>query len=467
MKWSMALVMLLTFSVCSCSGEKGSTQAVIRGLVVDTNGYGIRAVEILVNDVVSAKTDYRGYFQVNDAPTGTVVVKTQNFWYSTAVARIQVDEQAGANLTLTCLPMMYGNLQDAENGGVVTGYDGFSLTLPANSLFTAGNTPVSGQVNVHWVVLNRPADMGAAPGGMLVELDGGEIDSLESFGMVDVKFSQNDEALVFQGTAELKIPLASSSTFGDGETVGLYSFDESLGLWKPEGTGTVDATGAIPVFVAQASHFSWWNCDEPLEDKNCIQGVMKKEDGSPGAGLSVNMQGEDYLGNGSTTTALDGSFCIDVKRGSLNTITVWGGDGNGFYSYVQTGIQVADQPADCSLGGCTDIGEHVLSTVEYTCVSMTVSGFPQWYWPECPQGCLSGEVVDENGVTIAWVNGTTQTPGSDPATFCFTIPKAAKFRIQQDLCSAGGQTEFDLQNLDASCDEDNCQDLGSFNFCHP
>lgn len=179
------------------------------------------------------------------------------------------------------------------------------------------------------------------------------------------------------------------------------------------------------------------------------------------------MQGEDYLGNGSTTAAADGSFCIDVKRGSTNTITVWGGDSSGFYSYVQTGIQVEDQPTDCSLGGCTDIGEHVLTTVEYTCVSMTISGFPQWYWMECPEGCISSEVVDENGVTIAWVSGTTQTPASDPADFCFTVPQAAKFRIQQDLCSAGGEHEFDLQNTDASCEEGSCQDLGAFSFCQP
>src|SRR6202008_1408413 len=43
-------------------------------------------------------------------------------------------------------------------------------------------------------------------------------------------------------------------------TIALWSFDETTGLWKEEGTAT--KTGSN--YIALVHHFSYWNCDMPF-----------------------------------------------------------------------------------------------------------------------------------------------------------------------------------------------------------
>jgi hypothetical protein len=462
------LSVMLFLGACSGGGSSESDGAVIRGLVQSPSGQGLAGISILVDGKSAGNTDYRGFFLVDPAPTGEgVVVKTESPHYSVAVQRIALAKGDQANLVLTCLSSQMVRLDDAGAGGRLTGADGFALDVPAGSLKTAEGTAVTGQVYVYYSLIRSVANMAAAPGGMLVDQGAGATGQLESFGMVAVRFFQNEEPLVFSGSAELHIPLADGAAFAHGDSVGLYSFNESSGLWQEEGTGTVDTSlpSGIAVLVANVTHFSWWNCDEPLENKNCITGVARDGDGNPLADLFVIATGEDYLGGGNGRTIADGSFCVNVKRNSSNSLSIWGAVPNGWYTWSQTGVLVPDESTDCTLGGCLDLGELTLTTTSFTCVSASFSDFPEWFWQECPQGCFSGEVLDENGALIAWVEGSTDNPGGSTADVCFTIPEGTTFRIGSPWCTANGETEFPLTNVAASCESAGCQDLGDFVSC--
>ena len=53
-----------------------------------------------------------------------------------------------------------------------------------------------------------------------------------------------------------------------GDTIPLWSLDESTGHWTQEGSGTVVASADSPTGLAMRAvvgHFSWWNCDAFIE----------------------------------------------------------------------------------------------------------------------------------------------------------------------------------------------------------
>lgn len=202
-----------------------------------------------------------------------------------------------------------------------------------------------------------------------------------------------------------------------------------------------------------------------LEDKNCIKGVAMTSNGLPAAGMNVTVQGEDYLGGSYATTDNDGSYCVNVKRGSTNTLSIWGGDKNGYYSWSDNGIQVADTPTDCTLGNCLDLGEQTMTALPITCIRATLSGFPSWFWIECQNGgCISGRVLDKNGAEIAWVDGEVADPGASSTEVCFTVPTGSTFEINM-FCDSQGQNQFTMTNPNASCAEGACQDIGQLEFC--
>ena len=127
----------------------------------------------------------------------------------------------------------------------------------------------------------------------------------------------------------------------------MYYFDEQTGEWVRDGSGFLEdgggtaidtatlatITSSPPTFTgtlyarSEATHFSYWNVDYPVETHACVSGTITDASGDPVAGARINLSGLSYTGTSSTViTDADGHFCVDVMRNE-NTGEDLDGDG--------------------------------------------------------------------------------------------------------------------------------------------
>lgn len=410
----------------------------IVGLVSLVDGEALAGVEIKAGGQ-TAITDNRGIFTLEEVPVGTVQVLVNEPAYTRGHRRVVLEDGQSRTISLKVLPKQTMTLPDASVGGVVTGTDGVRLTFPAGAFRDANGDPVAGSVDVLYALVNTSQNMAAAPGGMIAAQGDDEL-ALESFGMVDVTFAQNDEPLTFDGTAELSFPLYAGQGFSNGDPVGLYSFDEEAGVWRQEGQGTVQDGQ----FIADVDHFSWWNCDKPLSDKSCITGVLSAPDGSPAASTNVDVVGLDYLTSLSAVTDADGSFCITVKRASQNNLAAFGADDDGFYLWSMN-QGAGSQATECSMD-CVDIGTVSLERFLSTCDETTVGDKDHVYVMR------SGDATQDNAVQSALENLDQTVTMGEPYTAFVDIDlsdyNAVLLQANYNWASGDMPLEGQLQLLD-------------------
>lgn len=223
-------------------------------------------------------------------------------------------------------------------------------------------------------------------------------------------------------TVRMKIPRDTWGVLKDLDTstpdvidVPMYYFDEETGEWVREGTGTledgdgtaIDAatlatiTGVSPSFtgtvhaVSQATHFSYWNVDYPVETHACVSGTITDLNGDPVAGARVSIAGISYTGTSSAIiTDADGHFCVDVMRNE------------------DTG---EDLDGDGTTGETQQLSMTVQSSSKiYRLESFTLDDGQG----SCPTGCMTQDLqlVAANEVQIACceVAGTVYRPNNTP-----------------------------------------------------
>ncbi len=162
----------------------------------------------------------------------------------------------------------------AENGGTATGGDGASVTLPPGALVDGAGQTVTGPVDVFITPLDVSDERAftAFPGGFEAENAAGDSGFMLSYGTVDFRFEQNGEVLSLADgqTATIEIPIyvendSQGVPLAEGAAIALWSLDETTSLWLEEGQGTVVTSASSPTGFAlrgEATHFSWWNCDD-------------------------------------------------------------------------------------------------------------------------------------------------------------------------------------------------------------
>ena len=198
-----------------------------------------------------------------------------------------------------------GNFQ-GSTGGTINLTGGGKLVMPANAITDASGNAYTGLVNVSmtWIDPSSADLPNIVPGDLRGVTTSGEERGLQTFGMLGVELTGNSgQALkVAAGkTAELTFPILSSLQGNAPASIDLWHFDEATGRWKQEGTAVKTGNN----YIAQVSHFSFWNCDAqfPLIDLcmtivnsdnaplNNVQVRIKRPNGSYGYGRT------DSLGN--------------------------------------------------------------------------------------------------------------------------------------------------------------------------
>jgi hypothetical protein len=236
---------------------------------------------------------------------------------------------------------------------------------------------------------------------------------LETFGFAFYELTQDggqvDLAPGSTAQIEYLLPDDAQEQYDVGDTIGLWEFDQETATWLEAGEGDVrtasDGSGRLAWF-AEVDHFSEWNADEPM-DIHCITGRLL-HDGDP-VFTEVNAVGLTYLGTTITTSEGDGTFCIDVKRGSRISLEVTTNFGT--VPLATREVTVPDTPASCESGGCTAIGDIQLQLDQ----------------------CVQGLVTDQNGIPIPGARvyvspGQSVTTGAD-GEYCAGAPPDSKVSV--------------------------------------
>ena len=223
-------------------------------------------------------------------------------------------------------------------------------------------------------------------------------------------------------TVRMKIPRDTWGILKDLDTstpdiidVPMYYFDEETGEWVRDGSGTledgdgtaIDAatlatiTSSPPTFTgtlyakSEATHFSYWNVDYPVETHACVSGTITDTDGAPVAGARVSISGISYTGTSSSVvTDAAGQFCIDVMRNEDTDEDI---DGDGVSGETQT-LSLTVRSADKM----------------YRLESFTLADGQG----SCPTGCMTQDfqllAANEVQVTCCEVSGTVYDPDNNP-----------------------------------------------------
>lgn len=121
-------------------------------------------------------------------------------------------------------------------------------------------------MSVHYLAPNQDETFTQMPGMLFGKRTDGSPTGMETYGMLAVNlYGTNGEVLnIDENTpATLALPV-DASTPNAPESMPLWYFDEATGYWKEEGFATKVGNN----YVAEVTHFTWWNVDFPLDTVN-------------------------------------------------------------------------------------------------------------------------------------------------------------------------------------------------------
>ena len=404
----------------------------ILGLVVDADGVGIEAVDVAAGKT-SVQTDPSGQFSLDIAP-GTVLLHFSKSGYTEAAVSVPVTEGAPVPVEEGLLQRSAPVTLDIDAGGTVG--TTAKAVLAAGALVDSEGTPASGEISAYITPIDIMADLRVAPGDFSAESAAGEETNLETFAMADYYFEDADgNALnVADGqTVTVEMPIDASLNASEGDQIPAWSFDMTTGKWKEEGVGeVVKAEDGTLVWRAEVGHFSWWNADVPIDERDCVSGTVVDCNGDPVPGASVKAMGIDYRGETGAYPDAAGTFCFDIKRGGSVEVTAIGSV-NGNLVGRRTQLTGADRGASCDEGsGCTTLDIALPCDPDASDLDCRDSALLP-----C-DSCISGRVVDENGDPVAKAVVTLETVADDfrastttrsDGTFDVTAPLDAEARL--------------------------------------
>jgi len=242
------------------SSEWGSSiQTDVAGTVLDESGQAMSGVAMQVGSA-TATTDVNGAFYISNA---TVY---ENLGYVTASSpgyfpgsRSFLPTTGTDVVNIRMLAKNSAGSFAATTGGTVLS-EGVNISF-TSSTFEQNGTAYTGNVNVALNFIDPESNAFADEmPGTLLGMQNSTSTRLTSYGMVAVELtdnSGNEVDLVSGSTAELRFPVPASLLSSAPADIDLWYFDESTGLWESEGTASLQGSE----YVANVSHFSFWNCD--------------------------------------------------------------------------------------------------------------------------------------------------------------------------------------------------------------
>jgi hypothetical protein len=294
----------------------------VNGIVIDENNKPVVGATV-TSGASSTTTDRYGAFRFRNISlskaNGTVKVAKAGYFtgfrtFVSVAGRIN-------NIRLKLLPKTNAGTFSGSGGGTINITGGGKLVMPAAAVTDAAGAAYSGTVNVAMTWIDpSSADL---PNIVIGDLRGittaGEERGLTTYGMLGVEMtgSGGQTLKIAAGkTAELTFPIPASLQSSAPSTIDLWHFDEATARWKQEGTATKTGTN----YIAQVSHFSFWNCDAPFPLIDLCM-TLVNGDGQPLNNVQVRIKRPSgSYGYGRTDST--GSLCGKVPKAEALVLEV-------------------------------------------------------------------------------------------------------------------------------------------------
>lgn len=436
----LSLVSLLALTACGKSSETGQdtgtqlTQEAhgkIAGMVVDTDGNPIFGVSAIAggNTVITGED---GIFIIPDIiPSPRLLVSFVKDGYAKNYSYVSLESFETVNTNITMLPITGEATVDSSIASEVS-IEGSTLSFAANSFVTSAGETYSGDVRVQVTNLDpHTSDSAASPGDLSAvsfAYDGGVSKStitpsqLVSYGMVDVSlFGEDGEVLNVDEDAPTTVEISISNGdlpetyhLADGEEQVAWSFNPEFGKWVEEDTGNIVERDGELFFQFQATHFSWWNCDQGFVP-SCASGRVVDMLDFPVRGAEVICRGDQTTSK--VTTDNQGYYVCDVMVGDNVTFgastfvggRTWGNstslfmDGEGSDSTTCEPIPTI-QIEVCRIAGSINV-QNVNSMTEEDVAALNGDAITAVFWepPGDPEYC--GNLWEDlNGCIVGSTN---------------------------------------------------------------
>jgi hypothetical protein len=334
----LSLVSLLALTACGKSGDSGQDTGIqltqeshgkVAGMVVDTTGNPVFGVLVSIqgNTVITGED---GVFIMPDVtPSTRLLISFAKDGYAKNYSYVALESFETVNTNVTMLPITGEATVDSSVNSEVS-IEGSTISFTANSFETESGETYLGNVRVQVTNLNpHTQDSLASPGDLSAvsfAYDDGISKSaitpsqLVSYGMVDVSlFGEDNEILNINDNTPAAVEISISNgdlpetyhlTNGDAQVA--WSFNPEFGKWVEEDTGNIIERDGELFFQFQATHFSWWNCDQGFVP-SCAAGRVVDMLDFPIRGAEVTCKGDQTTSI--VTTDNQGYYVCDVLVG--------------------------------------------------------------------------------------------------------------------------------------------------------
>lgn len=332
----------------------------ITGVVVDENDIPVQNA-FVSNDKANTQTDDNGFFYLKDisANKNGAVVQVQKAGYFSTSQTVFPKLNSVEFIKIKLLSSKESGIISGDQGGSVTLPQGASISLPDNGV-TLNGQPYSGDVHVHATFIDPLADdiFERMPGSLLGVDTDGRVMGMATFGMMGVELYADNGALLQiapDKKAELVFPLPDEILNEAPSEIKLWHYDLDLGYWIEEGVAILSGNQ----YVAEVSHFSFWNCDDPFETVN-LEGRVVTENGDPVSNVTVVLRRNTATNNtGYANTAADGTYRGKIPKDEMLKMEVSDACGNvvltqdiGPFSVdTRLGNIVVDLPQEVNISG--------------------------------------------------------------------------------------------------------------------
>ena len=356
----LGLVGLLTLSACGSGGDGGGTTApptgTVTGQVVSLANNLPVSGAIVKTTVGTTTTGADGKFSVSLPVGDRSVVQTEANGFAVAFPVARVTSGQTTNLRVRLISIGVTDTVSVAAGDTVSVPNSMArVTIPPNSLIPQGGGTPAGSVTVSLTPINPAVDTNLMPGGFNgIAAGGGSVQPLESGGALafDIRDSAGTRYDLAPGkTATIRIPLGTQSG-NPPATMPLWYFDETAGVWREEGTATLQGTGANRYYEGPVTRVTYWNADLVL-DSIVVNGCVKDANNQPVANALVQTEGIDYTGTAFDSTAADGTFSVAMRKSSRAKLGLFEFDRQTFnFVPVSNTVNVGPSATDITLPNC-------------------------------------------------------------------------------------------------------------------
>lgn len=243
----------------------------LNGLIVDEDGQAVPDATVVINGEIVSSNENGLFSTLNiNAPNTGQYVKVLKEGYFTGGTHYFPNKPSNSGVEITLRKKDLLNFE-AETGFETELTGGAKLIIPASGIQRNGQA-YNGSVTISttWLDPEEESTFNTMPGALLAQTEEGETQFLQTFGMIAVEMTDDagEELQLKEGVkATLEFPLSNSLASSAPESIPLWHFDEVNGIWVEEG----QAEKSNGRYMAEVSHFSWWNCDFPYDvTKICL-----------------------------------------------------------------------------------------------------------------------------------------------------------------------------------------------------